>query len=58
MDSRKGEKMKNLKKLTRSMKEIMSKKGYNPDDYGLVRGTNDVFIVQHRETGKQVYFEL
>lgn len=50
--------MKNLKKLTRSMKEIMSKKGYNPDDYGLVRGTNDVFIVQHRETGKQVYFEL
>lgn len=58
MDSRKGERMKNLKKLTRSMKEIMSKKGYNPDDYGLVRGTNDVFIVQHRETGKQVYFEL
>lgn len=58
MDSRKGERMKNLKKLTRSMKEIMSKKGYNPDEYGLVRGTNDVFIVQHRETGKQVYFEL
>lgn len=50
--------MKNLKKLTRSMKEILTKEGLNPEEWGLVKGTNDVFIVQHRETGKQKYFEL
>lgn len=50
--------LKNLKKLTRSMKEVLSRKGYNPDEYGLVRGTNDVFVVQHRETGKQLFIEF
>lgn len=50
--------MKNLKKLTRTMKEVLSKNGLVPEQWGLVRGTNDVFIVQHRKTGEQKYFEL
>lgn len=50
--------MKNLKKLTRIMKEVLTKNGLNPNDYGLVKGTNDVFVVQHKVTGEQKYFEL
>ena len=40
------------------MKEILSKHNLNPDEYGLVKGTNDVFVVQHKTTGEQKYFEL
>ena len=40
------------------MKEVLSKKNLNPNEWGLVRGTNDVFLVQHRKTGEQKYFEL
>ena len=47
-----------LKKLTREQKNLLSKKGYNPEDYLFVTKTENSLIVQHRETGKQLVFEL
>ena len=40
------------------MKEILSKKGLNPDDWGLVRGTNDVIQIMHRKTGEIKYLDM
>lgn len=50
--------MKNLKKLTRTMKEIIAKYGLNPSEWGLVWGSNDVIKIQHRTTGEIKYLDM
>jgi len=50
--------MKNLKKLTRTMKELVRKEGLDPKHYGLVWGSNDVFKIQHKETGEIKYIQM
>lgn len=50
--------MKNLKKLTRTMKEIVSKYGLNPADWGLLWGSNDVIKIQNRKTGEIKYLDM
>ena len=50
--------MKNLKKLTRTMKAIVMKNGLNPSEWGLVWGSNDVIKIQHRTTGEIRYLDM
>ena len=49
--------MKNLKKLTRTMKEIIQKNGFKPSEWGLVWGGKDGFKIKNRTTGEEVYLE-
>lgn len=44
--------MKRYKNPTRSQKMIISKYGYDPMEYGVVKETADSLKIIHKETGK------
>ena len=55
---KKGGKMKNLKRLTRTMKEIVARHGLEPDEWGLVFCDKNGFRIHHRKTDETKYFEF
>lgn len=49
--------MPQLHRLTRSQKILLSKKGYNPDDYLLFRDMPNILILINKTNGKTVVIE-
>lgn len=48
--------MKQLKKLTREMKVIISESRYKPENWGLVKKTDNKFTIRHKITGTSKEF--
>lgn len=47
-----------VKKLTRDQKIALSKLGLNPDNFRLIRQSEDGLLLLNRETGKPEFIEI